>query len=588
MFFPSLTKESKDLTMAVNVGIANPFPPTSLLGPVNLGPTEAYPTYDWGFGGGCDYDENTGFSSCGSGFGGEWSTTDDGYYQECPDDYYQEVDSYAICDSDNLIFSENDCSLYGENIGGCYDSTGNCGVNNFGNDNVGWEDSVECADNFGAPCGTNAGFDGMCASGFGGSGGGFSGGCDNFDVNANDVPDPTLTDASSFSKDGNVKLTKPKPKPNQKPNQKLNQKQKPNKKVSPAPIPVEILKDLDHQDQQDQQEDSLLISTRSTSSHLVTTASTDPIIPMGPEGSQLVTTASNEIFDDIDDKPRVSTASKKSIKQSHSRSKSIHREMPIDEALDGDEQETKTAELFSNESDAQYTLAVMASNKLVSVLTLNNYSVQDVCGFDTAIFILLNNGDILRLVPKGPSHDALLNGDYDITPIKNNVRLQQIVTFGGYLYGVSRGKLYLLDSRTYEFPTRTPDSLWKWDPVTWAPSNIIHANTTLIGDHLLLTTEESGYLYSIEGATHQNPKFLEKFSLAGKQRVYGATPKNYLEIDPSKNVAVKRPDNEKVSNIKIGALTYDGDIIRISPSLASKVKAIRIINWHPYYIVRED
>ena len=571
--------------MATNVGILSRAPqvtlPTSLTGPVDLGVAEAYPAYDWGFGGGCEYNADEGISGCGMGDGGEWSVGVDGYFQQCPDDYYQEIDSYAICDGDNLIFSENDCGIYGDDIGACYDPVNSNYGNVDGVDGVGWDDSVECGDNFGAPCGFNGNFDGMCAR----------------DVNTalpcndfvDDVPDPTLTEASSFPDSNTESQTKTKTKTPIK-TKTLAKPTAPVKTLAKSTAPVKTLA-----------KSTAPVKTlakpkvdRSVSSQLVTTAS------RASKESPLVTTATvddpvsermDDFVDDLAETPLVSTSSKKSQKsksQKRSKSKStenIPDDISVNVSNDVSE-ETKTAELFSHDdtSESRYTLAVMSSNKFISILTLHDYSVKDVCGFDNSIFILLNNGNILQLVPNGSyeTQNALLKGDYEITPIENNVRLQQILTFGGYLYGVSKGELYLLDSRTYNSVS------WNWDSVSWAPSNISDARTTLIGDHLFLTAEDTGYLYSIEGTTHQNPTLVEESDLGGKQRIYGSTPENYLEINPSKNIAIKRPDNEKVTNIKIGALTYDGDIIRISPSLATRVKAIRIINWNPYYIVRES
>lgn len=232
-------------------------------------------------------------------------------------------------------------------------------------------------------------------------------------------------------------------------------------------------------------------------------------------------------------------------------------------------------------SDGPFTLAVLSDNKLVSVLTLDNgYSIRDIAGYDNALFVLLNNGDIMKLVPN-PEAENSQDMRYSITVIKNNVVLSSIINFSGYLYGVYRGTLHLLDSRTYNKANK-----WEWNEVKWAPKNITSISATLTGDHIFIIADDVGYLYHVVNGNHNAPKQVEKMQLGGKIRVYGTDKKNYLELTPRKRTAVKYPDGEKVTNISIGALTHDNDIIRIAPSLASRVRAIRVVNWEPYYIVK--
>jgi hypothetical protein len=225
------------------------------------------------------------------------------------------------------------------------------------------------------------------------------------------------------------------------------------------------------------------------------------------------------------------------------------------------------------------TLAVLSDGNLISIL--DKYSIVDVCGFDNSIYVILNEGDILKMVHSNDDQ-PLENRDYTLTRIKNNVILSRIVNFGGYLYGLSEGKLYLLDSRTYS------GLVWNWKHVSWAPKQIESIDTTLVGDYIWMTTGGKGYLYTLSNASHVEPVLAEKVTIGSKRRSYGVDPKTYLEIDPKSKTCIKYPSKEKTTSIVDGVLTYDGDIVRIPPGMSDQITAIRIVNWEPLYIVRTD
>jgi len=222
--------------------------------------------------------------------------------------------------------------------------------------------------------------------------------------------------------------------------------------------------------------------------------------------------------------------------------------------------------------------SVLVENQLICLYNPIDESAIDICGYDNATLVLLHNKNILKLVPtdrnKHPGQTS-----YNITWINNDQKLEEICVFGGYLYGIAGGYLYQLDTRTYL------STNWKWMKCSWSPSKINHLSPTLIGNHLWIETSKGlGYLYE---AGSKEPKEIEKVELNGCRRIYGADHETYLEIDVSQNMATLYPSEDIIDNIVTGAITYDGDIIRISTTHAEIIKSVRIVNWEPHYISLE-
>ncbi len=243
-----------------------------------------------------------------------------------------------------------------------------------------------------------------------------------------------------------------------------------------------------------------------------------------------------------------------------------------------------SSETNENES-VKYTISVLNGNELVSILPSHDESAIDVCGYDNSTYVLFKNGNILRLTPKDQSKHPS-ETTYKSFNISCNIVLKRIISFGGYLFGVGKGSLYQLDSRTYSTPT------WKWNKCLWAPTNITWVSSTLTGSHLWIqcstgkqNNRETCYLYQNENS--RAPKQVQQVILVGKKRVYGLDVKSYLEIHLSKHTAIKYPTKNTIDNIVTGALTYDGDIIRISKSLSDIISDVRIVHWEPHYISKE-
>src|SRR3990167_369647 len=192
--------------------------------------------------------------------------------------------------------------------------------------------------------------------------------------------------------------------------------------------------------------------------------------------------------------------------------------------------------------------------------------VSDVCSFSNAILALLSDGNIIKEFPDG-------NGGTERVRIQSHpVKLERLEPFGGYIYGVSNGKLYKLDSSTYS------TKKWKWVECQWAPFGIIHTSSSLNDKNLWLQTSNHGYLYNSDLEQR------ESVPISGKLRVYGTDNLTFIEFDPNNCSGVVMPVGVKYSNMCGGALTYHGDVISIRPDQRKLYSGIRLINWVPYYI----
>lgn len=100
-----------------------------------------------------------------------------------------------------------------------------------------------------------------------------------------------------------------------------------------------------------------------------------------------------------------------------------------------------------------------------------------------------------------------------------------------------------------------------------------------------MTSRGDGYLFTITNSSHADPKRIEKTKLKTVRRVYGIDEDSYLEINRDDMTAVKYPEKETLDGIVDGVLTNNGDVVRISPTLAEKVAKVKIVNWEPLYIV---
>ena len=146
-------------------------------------------------------------------------------------------------------------------------------------------------------------------------------------------------------------------------------------------------------------------------------------------------------------------------------------------------------------------------------------------------------------------------------------QLSRILWYGGGLYGVQDNRLVVLSNR-------------KWQPVSWAPTGILNANTTTTGSHLWVRTPDKEYLFT-QGSSPRS------WATQGNDKVFGRDENNYLEIRPN-YTALRYPGGKLIDDIRTGAILPDDRIARIRASSDSKITAIRMAGGKDYYVVSGD
>ena len=194
-------------------------------------------------------------------------------------------------------------------------------------------------------------------------------------------------------------------------------------------------------------------------------------------------------------------------------------------------------------------------------------TVVDVCSYSSATIYLLDNGNIIC---------ENENGRWRAT---NNIKLQRIVSYDGYIYGVSETRsLYKLSNNDFG------KNIWLWTVVDWAPYNIMYICTTLDSKSLWIQARENeekstrGWLYTATGVVFHDA--------IGIKRIYGRDTDHYLDINLNNYTAVLYPGATNINDIYDAALSYYNDVMSISSSEKQSYRAITIVDWKPYYIRR--
>jgi hypothetical protein len=191
--------------------------------------------------------------------------------------------------------------------------------------------------------------------------------------------------------------------------------------------------------------------------------------------------------------------------------------------------------------------------------------VLDVCTYSNGTVFLLVNGSIICEIKNGDS-----NKRYRAV---NNVNLIRVLSYDGYLYGLSHnGKLFILSNECF------PTSNWMWIPVRWSPVDITYISASHDSSCLWIQTVSDGYLYG------ENNKLISNQSYTNKRRVLGKDDKSYIEIDDRHKIATVYPEKLIISDIKDAVLSYYNEALAIQSNESDKYLAIRMVNWKPYYI----
>ena len=216
------------------------------------------------------------------------------------------------------------------------------------------------------------------------------------------------------------------------------------------------------------------------------------------------------------------------------------------------------------------------NNKIDIISNTESSKVIDICTYSTTIIFLLEDNDIiveknLEVINIKESYE---NNKIIRYKKKNNVRLNRIITFKGYLYGLGgNNSLYILPNINFD------SKYWGWDLVDWGSKNIKHVSNTYTNEYLFIQTKENiGYLYD-------NPNnVIEEINDMKYRRVYGRDDKNYIDINDDENSVIIQPSGNKIYDIYDAALSYYNELITITIEEKEKYKKVVIVNWKLYYI----
>lgn len=155
----------------------------------------------------------------------------------------------------------------------------------------------------------------------------------------------------------------------------------------------------------------------------------------------------------------------------------------------------------------------------------------------------------------------------------NSVQLVRIITFNGYLYGLSKeGKMYFLSNDSIE------SSNWTWTFCNWTISNITHISSTYDGLFVWLQTASTGYLYNSDyNLVSQTPA-------RDIRRIYGKDVNNYVDLNPNKFTATTYPSGTVSHSVYDCALSYHNELVCVDAVDSKEYNRIVMVNWKPYYI----
>jgi len=211
------------------------------------------------------------------------------------------------------------------------------------------------------------------------------------------------------------------------------------------------------------------------------------------------------------------------------------------------------------------------NNKIDIISNTESSKVIDICTYSTSTVFLLENTDITIENSNDVKNENKIIKRYKK---KNNIKLNRITTFHGYIYGLgANGYLYILQNISFE------SANWLWEKIEWSVNNIIHISSTYNGEYLWVQAENNiGYLYD------EPNNIIEKVIDVFDKRVYGRDVKNYVDINENKHTAIITPSKYKIDNIYDAALTYYNELVAINIDEKEKYKKVVIINWKLYYL----
>jgi hypothetical protein len=146
----------------------------------------------------------------------------------------------------------------------------------------------------------------------------------------------------------------------------------------------------------------------------------------------------------------------------------------------------------------------------------------------------------------------------------NSLKLTKLALFYGRLYGISSGKIYVLDSSSFE------NEVWKWVAIRDWPTGIIDITTTTDGQLLWITTSQGGYSVT-------SSKRIKKKTNRPYIRRYAREKHQYVEFTGS-GIAREYKRGEVIgeySNIRDGCYDHNNKLHLITTKNSSY--AIRLL-----------
>ena len=200
-----------------------------------------------------------------------------------------------------------------------------------------------------------------------------------------------------------------------------------------------------------------------------------------------------------------------------------------------------------------------------TVYTFNDVEIVDIVNMNQDIYLVTSNGSILY------------DNGRSVTEIQSDLAVDRLHVFGNWLYAVSDGCLYYLDTDTVN------SRPWYWQEVKWAPTDISHSSVTNDGNWIWLQSHTSGNLYQFVGHSTR-PKLREKTSInIGTIRNYGNDNANYLEINTLTQTGTQYPSTRPINDIVDGVILEDGSVRTITTNDVD-LKSVLNVNMMDYYI----
>lgn len=193
--------------------------------------------------------------------------------------------------------------------------------------------------------------------------------------------------------------------------------------------------------------------------------------------------------------------------------------------------------------------------------------IIDACSFSDNVVLITKRG--LYVCPLKDKHHS-----QSYIPIDSNIPLQLLHPFGGYLYGVHLGTLYMLCNDTYNTKE------WIWKACKWSPIGIQYISSSHNNEVMCIHTNDTHYTYDNKLSLIREDKG------ENKRIIYGNDSKVYLTIDDKENTAVLMPENTLFSDVYDAVITPNNNIVIIDISNKDVYSRLRLINWVPTYIPR--